>query len=230
MNPVLGCGHGCKYPCYAWLMAVRFGKVKSFEQWTQPAIVSNALPVIESELKKWSWKIHRVQLCLTTDPFMVGFPEVQELSFEAIRMINAAGIPCSVLTKGILPAKLADLDPRNEYRISLVSLDEDFRSAWEPGASSYEERIAALRELHERGAQTGVHIEPYPTPNIYVQDLHDILEVVKFVDSIDLMPWNYSRLPKQFPDAEGFYQAMQDDLQEFCQENAIHYGNPTQLN
>ena len=224
MNPVLGCAHGCRYPCYAWLMAARFGKVKSFEQWLQPAIVENAIPLLENELKKWRWKIHRVQLCLTTDPFMAGYPEVQELSYEAIRMINAAGIPCDVLTKGVLPAKLADLDKRNRYQISLVSIDEEFRKKWEPGAPPFDERIAALRELHEKGAQTGVHMEPYPTPNIFTQELTEVLQAISFVDSIDLMSWNYSRLTAQFPDAGGFYQAMQDQLRDFCAPRGIHCG------
>jgi len=31
MNHVLGCAHGCKYPCYAYLQKKRFGEVKSYE-------------------------------------------------------------------------------------------------------------------------------------------------------------------------------------------------------
>ena len=100
MNPVLGCAHGCRYPCYAWLMAMRFGKVKSYSQWIQPAIVGNTLELLEEELRKWHWKIHHVQLCLTTDPFMVGYPEVRQLSLASIGMINQNGIPCGILTKG----------------------------------------------------------------------------------------------------------------------------------
>lgn len=33
MNHVLGCSHGCKYPCYAFLTAKRFGKVTTYEEW-----------------------------------------------------------------------------------------------------------------------------------------------------------------------------------------------------
>ena len=31
INHVFGCAHGCKYPCYAFLMAKRFGKVELYE-------------------------------------------------------------------------------------------------------------------------------------------------------------------------------------------------------
>ena len=33
MNHVLGCSHGCKYPCYAYLQKKRFGNVTSYEDW-----------------------------------------------------------------------------------------------------------------------------------------------------------------------------------------------------
>ncbi len=35
MNHVLGCAHGCKYPCYAYLMKRRFGQVDSYEGWLE---------------------------------------------------------------------------------------------------------------------------------------------------------------------------------------------------
>ncbi|HOG60622.1 MAG TPA: radical SAM protein [Flexilinea sp.] len=223
MNPVLGCAHGCRYPCYAWLMAMRFGKVKSYSQWIQPAIVGNTLELLEEELRKWHWKIHHVQLCLTTDPFMVGYPEVRQLSLASIGMINQNGIPCGILTKGVLPPELAEMDQRNSYGISLVSLDEEFRERWEPGAAPYRERIDALRYLHNKGMHTWVHMEPYPTPNVISQDLNEILEEISFVDSIDFGRWNYSSLISHFPDSDAFYRAMEEQVRTFCEAHGIEY-------
>ncbi len=31
MNHVQGCAHGCKYPCYAFLMKKRFGQIKDLK-------------------------------------------------------------------------------------------------------------------------------------------------------------------------------------------------------
>ena len=31
INHVQGCAHGCKFPCYAMMMAKRFGKAKTYE-------------------------------------------------------------------------------------------------------------------------------------------------------------------------------------------------------
>ena len=50
MNHVLGCSHGCKYPCYAFLMKKRFGQVNSYDDWIKPKIVSNTLELLEKEI------------------------------------------------------------------------------------------------------------------------------------------------------------------------------------
>jgi DNA repair photolyase len=77
----------------------------------------------------------------------------------------------------------ARFDRGNTVGISLVSLDEDFRRRFEPGAPAYRERIAALERLHTAGCRTLVHIEPYPTPNIVRQEVGPLLEAVAFYRS-----------------------------------------------
>lgn len=108
MNHVLGCSHGCKYPCYAFMMAKRFGKVDSYEDWLEPRLVSNTLEILDREIPKLKEKIKSVQLCFTTDPFMYGYDEIKKMSLAAMRKLNDSGIPCTVLTKGLLPIELAD--------------------------------------------------------------------------------------------------------------------------
>lgn len=67
LNHVQGCSHGCKYPCYAYIMARRFGRVKSYEEWITPQIVENAIELFEKELPKFSNKIQLLHLSFTTD-------------------------------------------------------------------------------------------------------------------------------------------------------------------
>ena len=154
MNHVLGCSHGCLYPCYAFLMAKRFGKVANYEQWCTPKLVSNALELLDREIPRLKSKIESVQLCFTTDPFMYGYDEICKMSLAAIKKLNAADIRCTILTKGLLPIELSGLSPKNEYGITLISLDEDFRKRVEPGASVYADRVASLKALHDRGCRT----------------------------------------------------------------------------
>lgn len=221
MNHVLGCYHGCKYPCYAYLMARRFGKVKSYEEWCEPKIVSNTLELLEDEIPKLKNKIKFVHLCFTTDPFMENYPEVYKMSLDVIGKLNVAGIRCNVLTKGVLPVGLCDLSRRNEYGITLVSLDEGYRKEYEPNAVSCRERIAALRNLHEAGCKTWVSIEPYPTPNIISQDLMALLESISFVDKIVFGMTHYNRKVTEYKNYKGFYNEESDKVVAFCKSNGI---------
>jgi len=224
LNHVLGCRHGCRYPCYAFMIAHHYGRVRSFEDWCRPKIVAAAAEMLEKELSRMRMKPDCVHLCLTTDPFMTGYPEIAQTSLAIVETVNRHRIPCSVLTKGILPAELAD--PKlfrrdNSYRISLVSMDEGFRKRWEPGAAPYERRVRALAYLHDHGCRTEVHMEPYPTPNIVKQDLRKILERVSFVDAIFFGGWNYNPLAGKFPGRIDFYNDQAEIVRDFCSGHDI---------
>src|ERR1039457_304339 len=140
INHVQGCSHGCRYPCHAFMLFNRHGRVRDYADWCQPRLVTNALQLLDRELARKRKLPNCVHLCLSTDPFMVRYPDVQAMSLSIVERLNVAGIACSILTKGILPADLADptrFPVENTYGISLVSLDEGFRHQWEPGASRY---------------------------------------------------------------------------------------------
>lgn len=223
MNHVQGCAHGCKYPCYAFMMKKRFGQVKSYEQWIRPYLVSNTIELLIKEIPKLKNKINTVQLCFTTDPFMYGYDEIKEMSLKAIELLNSNDIKCSVLTKGILPSELACFSTENEYGITLVSLDEDYRKRMEPYTAPYVERIQALRDLHDLGFKTWVSIEPYPTPNIFEQDLVEILNNIDFVDKIIFGRLNYNKEVSNYKEYKSFYNDMALKVIEFCSINNIQY-------
>jgi DNA repair photolyase len=155
---------------------------------------------------------------------MVNQPRVTELSLAIIERLNRSGVSCAVLTKGILPLELAELNRfsgANVYGISLVSLDEDFRQRWEPNAADYAGRISALRQLHAAGRLTRVHMEPYPTPNISNQDLREILEAVAFVDSLYFGGWNYNARIVEYAGQQTYYREQSAFVRRFCREHAI---------
>lgn len=216
INHVQGCAHGCRYPCYAMQMAKRFGKVKTYEEWCEPKLAENALEILDKEISKLKDKIESVQLCFTTDPFMYGYEEVSNMSIEIIRQLNANNIKCTVLTKGILPATLADFSRENEYGITLVSLSEDFRRKMEPNTAPFQERIAALQNLHELGCKTWVSIEPYPTPNIIEQDFNAILNAIGFVDKIIFGRMHYNKKVTEYREHKQFFNNLSDCVIEYC--------------
>lgn len=223
MNHVLGCAHGCKYPCYAYLMKKRFGEVCSYEGWLEPYLVENTLKLLDKEIPKLKDKIKSVQLCFTTDPFMYGYDDIKHMTLEAIRKLNDAGIKCTVLTKGTLPNELEHCSKNNEYGITLISLNEEFRENIEPGAAPYVERISALKYLHDKGCKTWVSVEPYPTPNIINQNLNEILEVIKFTDKIIFGRTNYNKEITAYKDHKKFYNQCAEEVINFCKNNKIDY-------
>lgn len=221
MNHVQGCSHGCKYPCYAFLMARRFGRIKTYEEWCEPKLVENTLELLAKEIPRLKSRIRNVQLCFTTDPFMYGRQEIDDMSVASIEMLNDAGIPCVVLTKGVLPISLAKMRKLNTYGISLVSLDESYRERVEPGAAPYAERLASLKALHDEGCRTWVSMEPYPTPNLVEQRLEELLQSVSFVDRIVFGRANYNKEASAYPHVREWYNSCVEEVLAFCDANGI---------
>ena len=227
MNHVLGCAHGCKFPCYAYLQKKRFAQVTDYEEWCKPYLVSNTIQLLYKEIPKLKDKIESVQLCFTTDPFMYEYDEIAKMSLDAIHLLNVNGIKCTVLTKGILPIELADKKKYpmdNEYGITLISLDEEYRQRMEPGAAPYAERLAAMKALSDAGCRTWVSMEPYPTPNLIEQELQTLLQAVSFTDKIIFGRTNYNTEVSQgYPGHKHFYNVKAQEVIDFCTQREIAY-------
>lgn len=226
INHVEGCSHGCTFPCYAMMMAKRFGKIKSYSDWIKPKLVENALELLDKEIPKFKEQIRFVHLCFSTDPFMYGHDEVKDMSLKIIERLNKDSIRCTVLTKGVYPKALTDTKKyglNNEYGITLVSLNPDFKRSFEPFAASYEQRIKSLKRLSDAGLKTWVSMEPYPTPNLVNQNLNKILEKISFVDKIVFGKLNYNVKTSLFKENATFYEGCAQTVISFCEERGIDY-------
>ncbi len=227
LNHVEGCAHGCKFPCYAFNMAKRFGKVKTYSDWVKPKLVENALELLDKEIPKYAGKIKFVHLCFMTDPFMYGYKEVKGMTLKIIEKLNESNIKCTVLTKGVYPQALTNSKKygiNNEYGITLISMNNKFKREFEPYSAQYKNRIKSLKYLHDKGLKTWVSIEPYPTPNIDEnQDLQGLLEQISFVDRIIFGKLNYNVISSQFRYNEMFYEDCANQVIEFCKRNNIEY-------
>ena len=227
LNHVEGCSHGCRYPCYAYLMKKRCGVIHTYEEWCRPRIVANSLELLEREIPRLKSRINFVHMCFSTDPFMFNQSEIIELSLKILRKLNESYIPVTTLTKGIIPSEIADMKQigrsMNEYGVSLVSMDENFREYYEPHSAPNYRRIQALEHLHSQGFKTYVSIEPYPTPNIINQDIYEVLEAIRFADKIIFGRMNYNRKVTEYKDYQEYYREMTYLVTDFCRRNNIEW-------
>jgi len=227
VNHVEGCAHGCTFPCYAFNMAKRFGKVKTYADWCKPKLVSNALELLDKEIPKYKDNIEFVHLCFMTDPFMYRYPEVRNMTLKIIEKLNKNNIRCTVLTKGIYPKSLVNREKYsslNEYGITLVSLDKKFKEEYEPNSAPFLDRIKSLKHLHDKGFKTWVSMEPYPPLSISKQDLSKILNKLKFVNKIVFGKLNYNVKSSMFKSHNSlFYDECANQVIDFCEKNNIEY-------
>lgn len=220
---VVGCSHGCRFPCYAFLMMQRFGKVASYEEWCRPRLVANALQLAQKELPRLRGKARSVHLSFATDAFMYEHAEVISLTLQLMRLINGYDIPVHTLTKGVIPEEALELSHQNQFGITLVSVDEAFRERYEPGTAPYPERVAGLRRAHECGFHCFVNMEPYPTPNVWEQDIRQVLAAVDFVDEIRLGQLNYNDVVKQYAGWRAWYRGQGVIARDWCAAREIQY-------
>jgi len=129
------------------------------------------------------------------------------------------------IKKTILPLELGDkknYSMDNEYGITLISLDEKYREKMELYAAPYQQRIDALKALHDSGCKTWISMEPYPTPNLIDQDINELLEAVSFTDKIIFGRTNYCKeVSLGYPQHKHFYNEKAKQVIDFCEKNKI---------
>jgi len=229
LNHIEGCTHDCRFPCYA-----RLFKKRSPSEWVDIAIVENAMELLDIEIPVLKDRIKQVHMCFSTDPFMYGVPEVIELSLKIIRRLINENIKVKTLTKGETPYKeiidiekarpenygdLFNVIPKkeNEYGITLVNLNEEYRKKYEPGTAPFDIRINSLKKLADAGYYTYVYMEPFNPWFTSMEHFDKMLNIIKFVKKIYFGSWQNN--PKYAPKEP--YRKYVYHLVDFCKENNI---------
>ncbi len=154
INPYVGCPHKCLY-CYAEFMR-KFSAHR--EPWGEFLDVKLCnIPLQPSQL------FHQhVMLSSVTDPYN-PFEKKYELTRRLLQQLVNCQAYVSILTKSALVVRDIDLLkklPRCEVAFSFSTVDESVRKQVEPGTSSIEEKLSALKALHNAGLQTAVMAAP----------------------------------------------------------------------
>jgi DNA repair photolyase len=153
MNCVNGCSHDCAY-CYAKTQAARFKRIAP-EDWHKMEAV---LPLPEQVGKKKG----RIMFPTAHDIT----PETMTHCVDFLTKVLQAGNEVLIVSKPHLSVidhmtdVLKSYKDKILFRFTIGSADNKILSLWEPGAPTFEERLAALKLAFDRGFFTSVSCEP----------------------------------------------------------------------
>jgi DNA repair photolyase len=220
VNPYLGCGHACAY-CYARFMR-RMGHPG--EPWGSFVDVKvNAVDVLRVEAAKKPRG--RVMLSSVTDAYQ-PIERERRMTRRCLEVLLDEGYGVDVLTKSDLVLRDIDLFKRFddvEVGLTVTSLDDGVRRAFEPGASPIPARLDALKKLSDEGIPTYAFLGPM-LPYLGDERLDGLLNILAdrvgrlLVDRLNIKCGN-------MPDIRGVLDAYYPELRPMF-EAALKEGNP----
>lgn len=163
VNPYVGCMHGCVY-CYARFMKRFTGHTEPWGEFVD--VKSNAVQLLGKRLRSMRKKEGVVLLGSVTDAYQ-PLERKYALTRGLLKELLAADFAVSILTKSDLVVR--DIDILRQFRdctvgLTITTTDDEVRAKLEPKTASVDDRIQALRQLHENGIPTYVFIGPiFPT-------------------------------------------------------------------
>lgn len=213
INPYVGCGHACAY-CYAASITSRFSK--RAEPWGGFVDVKvNAPQVLAKEAAKKKGDVFISSLCDAYQPLEAKY----KLTRACLEILLAHQFPVAIQTKSALVTRDIDLLRQfkdSEVGFTFTSLDDGVRRAFEPGSSSVQEKLDAIKALRAASIRTYVFFGPILPHLSFKSDdeLDEYFETFKrlgvshvFVDRLNLKPGVWSAveavLKKNHPDLVG---------------------------
>ncbi len=216
LNPYTGCEHNCAY-CYAIFMK-RFADHS--EEWGSFVDVKvNFLERLEKEVRKA--RPGTVMLSSVTDAYQ-PLEEKYRLTRGALEILSRYDFSVHIQTKSDLVLRDIDLLKKlkePEVGFTITCLDPEVQRKFEPGASSVEKRLEALKKLNREGISTFIFFGPilpyFSDTDKSISSVFDkALEAgVKciYVDKMNYTPSIWSRLNKflklNFPELLSHYQS-----------------------
>jgi len=170
INITSGCGMDCVY-CYTQSYPSHPGNERV-------VLYENTPDLVRSELARGRAKPRRVYFSTASDAFPMQ-REVQDVTFETMRVLLEQGIEVSFLTKGVLTKRFYPLfrehSARVHAQIGISTLRRELWQRFEPRTASPWQRLRTAARLVEVGVETKARLDPL-IPDI-TDDLDDLAEL-----------------------------------------------------
>lgn len=179
MNAYQGCEHGCIY-CYARNTHEYWGYSAGLDFERKIMVKKDAPKLLETLLKKKSWKAHTVVMSGNTDCYQPAEKQF-EITRQCLEVFLKYKHPVGIITKNALILRDLDLlkalakDNLIGVNMSITSLSEDTRRILEPRTASIKKRFETVKILSDNGIPVNVMLAPI-IPSI---NSHEILPLAK---------------------------------------------------
>ena len=209
VNVAYGCSMGCTY-CYG-----PKSTYQSRESWREVRFPKErSLDLVRQQLKK-GFRPEGVFISFLTEPLLPG---VRESTEDLAQFLIDQDIKVAISSKSDI-CLVAGI----RHGMTIVSMDAEFTHRFEGTNPKPMMRVEALKAAHDSGEYTWASLEPLPCPEIWSQNVFDVLRELQFVDFLILGKWNYD-LRADTLEAREYYRGAVNAFREFCAEHGIrHY-------
>lgn len=155
INSAKGCANNCRY-CFANSMASRFNSGTA-KKWTDEVVQ-------DLSDRKFRRKYKGVVMYPSSHDITPG---TLSASIHVLKSLLSVGNNVLIVTKPRIDCvkslcnELKGYENQILFRFTMGSTNSEVLKFWEPGASSFEERLASLRYAFENGFQTSISCEPF---------------------------------------------------------------------
>lgn len=207
LNIATGCPHGCRY-CYARKSALRFKRVPDAETWRKRIVVDQA-----KVTKNYGKRKGNIMFPTAHDIV----PEILDGSVAVLTRVLQAGNDVLIVSKPHLEcierlcADLWRYKDKVTFRFTIGDSDPVSLAFWEPGAPSFEERLAALQHAAGNGWRTSVSMEPMLSTARLDDLIEEVEEYVNETIRIGKMNKVGLRCMDVPPEVVAAFEAQQDD-------------------
>ena len=206
VNVAYGCSMGCTY-CYG-----PKSTYQSLESWREIRYPKEKpLALIRRQLEK-GLRPEGVFISFLTDPLL---PTVRRSTEELVWFLIDQGIRVAFSSKSEI-CLVAGI----RHGMTVVSMDPEFTRRFEGINPEPKTRVETLSTLHDSGEYTWASLEPLPCPEIWQQDILEVLRELQFVDFLILGKWNYDRRAET-EEAREYYKSAVGKFRDFCNEHNI---------
>jgi len=206
VNVAYGCSMGCSY-CYG--PSATYQSLQSWREVRYPK--ERPLELVRRQLDK-GLRPEGVFISFLTEPLLPG---VRESTEDLAQFLVDRDIRVAISSKSDV-CLVAGI----RHGMTIVSMDAEFTRRFEGINPEPMTRVEDLRAVHDSGEYTWASLEPLPCPEIWEQNMLNLLKELWFVDFLILGKWNYD-LRADTLEAREYYRGAVGAFNKFCVGHGI---------